>query len=312
MRIGYFGTPSHAKELLERLYKSENEISFVVTNPDKPKGRDRKPMPSEVKKFALDHSIPIFQPMNWKDKSTIESILSIPCDIHIVYAYGSIIPELIYKSPRLGSINLHGSLLPKYRGASPVQTAIINGETSTGLSIQFLAKDVDAGDIIHQKEFTITEQDTTGSILSRITEDGGTEILNLIKNFPQGFNSIQQDSSQASHCKKLLPEDRCINWNRSSFEIHNQIRAFFPQPLCFSSFREKRIILWESYLPKDEFPESDLPPGTIFIPNKKSLFVICGDKKMIGIIRIQPEGKKDMLVNDFINGLKPQEREMFH
>jgi methionyl-tRNA formyltransferase len=312
MKIGYFGTPSHARDLLERLYNSDNEISFVVTNPDKPKGRDRKPMPSEVKQFALDHAIPIFQPMSWKDQSTIESILSIPCDVHIVYAYGSIIPESIYKFPRLGSINLHGSLLPKYRGASPVQSAIINGDSTTGFSIQFLAKDVDAGDIILQKEFSISEQDTTGSILNRITEEGGDSILTLLKNFPQGFNSIQQDSAQASHCKKLLADDRCINWNRSSLEIHNQIRAFFPQPLCYSTFREKRIIIRESYLPKDEFPESDLPAGTIFIPNKKSLFVICGDKKMIAIIRIQPEGKKDMHISDFINGLKPLEREKFH
>jgi methionyl-tRNA formyltransferase len=314
MKIGYFGTPKHALDLLKELAESEHEIVFIVTNPDKPKGRNRSPVPSEIKEYALSKNITVFQPNSLKDSDLQSQLNSIECDLHLVYAYGSIIPEEIYKIPKLGSINIHGSLLPKYRGASPVQTSILNGDSIGGLTIQFLAKEVDSGDIIIKKEFPIGINDTSGQILDKITEEGLAALLSLLEYHKEGFPSQPQDHSLASFCKKIKPEDRIIDWNKTAFEIHNQIRALNPNPYAYTDFKGKKILILESILPSEETTEL-LPsekPGTIYLPNKKSLFVFCGDKKMIAITKVHPEGKKPMSIIDFINGNKPLESEKFN
>ncbi|MCG9874257.1 MAG: methionyl-tRNA formyltransferase [Leptospiraceae bacterium] len=314
MKIGYFGTPKHALDLLKELVGSKHEVVFLVTNPDKPKGRSREPVPSEIKEFAISHNIPVFQPASLKDPVLQAELNSIESDLHLVYAYGSIIPEEIYKTPKLGSINIHGSLLPKYRGASPVQTSLLNGDSIGGLTIQFLAREVDSGNIILKKEFPLDINDTTGQVLDKITQEGKLALFSLLDNSSQGFTSEVQNHSLASFCKKIKPEDRILDWNKSAFENHNKIRALNPNPYAYTHFKEKRILILESYIPTDDtyLSNGSEKPGMLLLPNKKSLFVFCGDKKMIGITKVQPEGKKPMSIIDFINGNKPLESEKFN
>ncbi|WCL47917.1 methionyl-tRNA formyltransferase [Leptospira sp. GIMC2001] len=312
MKIGFFGTPEHAKDLLKILKDHGNEIGFVVTNPDKPQGRKKELVPSPVKKYALENGIPVFQPIKIKQEPAIQEILSIAVDIHIVYAYGSIIPEIIFTSPKFGSMNLHGSLLPELRGASPVQSAILLGYKKTGFTIQYLANEVDSGDIIAQEEFEISDSDTTDILLNRITDLGGKAILRILEEINQTqkpSSSIPQDNSKATFCGKFKSEDRLLDFTQSAESIHNRIRAFYPNPIAMSGFRGKKILIHKSYLEKDTTVDS--PPGTVYLKDKKSLFVICGDKKMIGIGEIQPEGKKPMAVSEFLNGINFLEGERF-
>lgn len=314
MKVGFFGTPEHARDLLKLILEAGHQVVFVVTNPDKPQGRKRELSPSPVKALALENEIPVFQPSNWKNEEDRNSVINSHTDIHIVYAYGKIIPEAIFQSPRLGSINLHGSLLPEFRGASPVQAAILSGKDHTGFTIQFLAKEVDSGAILVAQEFPIELEDTTGSILEKITDLGSKAILEILK---KGYlpPAIPQDHQDASFCQKILSEDRIIDFSQPARMVHDRIRALYPNPIAYSHFRGKKIQIHSSYLPPDELEipvlSGEQIPGRLIPIGKKSLFVICGDKKMIGIRELQPEGKKPMLAQDFLNGFSSLEGEFF-
>ncbi len=313
MRVGYFGTPEHSRKLLQILYDSGIEIAFVVTNPDKPQGRSKTPVPSPVKQFAMGKKIRIFQPSRLKDAPEREEILKIPVDIHIVYAYGQIIPEDIYTKPPLGSINLHGSLLPEYRGASPVQSALMDGKKETGFSIQRLAQEVDSGEILDSEKISIHDDDTTETILERITQKGGERIVSFLKSgsLPPG---IPQDPTRATYCKKISPEDRILDFSKPSRKIHDKVRALYPNPVAYTMFRGKRVLIYKTSLPGSleltnisKYSE----PGTLVPFAKKLLFVICGDKKMLSIEELQLEGRNRMKAVDFLNGYSVKEGEIF-
>ncbi|MDF3821497.1 methionyl-tRNA formyltransferase [Leptospira sp. 96542] len=312
LKIGYFGSPIHSKNLLEMLVNAGHIISFVVTNIDKPVGRKQTITPTPVKEFAMKNSIPVLQsPRLRTDESVQNQILEMDADLHIVYAYGSIIPNKVFESPKFGSINLHGSLLPKFRGASPVQSVLLSGANETGFTIQTLATEVDSGNIISQKSWVLGVQETTGSLLQRITNEGGMEILQLLdilKTSQVFFPSTPQNHNEATHCKKIVATDRPIHWDRPAFEIHNQIRALNPDPLAFALFREKRVIFIESSLPNQTEENIPIPEGTgvgsFFLYQKKRLFCLCGDGNLLGIECLQPEGKKPMKGFEFFNGAR--------
>lgn len=311
MRIGYFGTPEHSKQLLEKLIRSGIEVAFVVTNPDKPFGRKRELKASPVKEFAGSEGIPVYQPVRWKESTELMSeICSKQVDVNIVYAYGSLIPERIFRNPVRGSINLHGSLLPKYRGASPVQSAILDGLNQTGFSIQYLEKELDSGDILYTESLPIDLEDTTETILQKMTDRGATAILNLLRE--SKWTGIPQDHTQSTHCKKLNSDDRRLDFSRTARQVHDRVRALIPNMPAFFEFRGKRILLHRSTLEESSEIFSDRQVGEVIVDGKKSLFVICGDKKMIGIKELQPEGKKIMSAADFLNGIQFQKGETFH
>jgi methionyl-tRNA formyltransferase len=304
MKIGYFGSPQHSAQLLQSLIDEGFPVSFVVTNPDKPKGRTQNLSPTPVKEVALKHSIPVLQYPSIKTPEAISEILQYESDINIVFAYGSIIPTEIFSKPPLGTVNLHGSLLPQFRGASPVQAALLAGLSETGFTIQYITKDLDAGDIVSMEKIPISIEDTFTTLLEKITVAGTTEIVRLLKTAPADkFPATPQDHSKATKCGKIKPEDRPLVFTRPALELHNKVRAFNPDPLCFFQFRGRRVLVHSTKVLSEMSFE---PTGSVVLLDKKTIAICCGDGKLLALLAIQPESKKLMTATDFINGFKPQ------
>lgn len=302
MKIGYFGTPSHSGKLLNALVQENFHIEYVVTNIDKPRGRDRNPEPTPVKLIAQANRIPILQYENLKNDSYIQTINSFNVDLIIVFAYGHIIPRKIFDTPPGKTINLHGSILPEYRGASPVQAAILNNKKITGITLQYITEALDAGNIISVVQTEIDENDTFGTLLDRLTDLGIIETIKLLKTYKGvPFPSIPQDEKNVSYCKKIQPEDRKIHFNFSDSEIHNKIRAYNPGNICFTYFREKRLNILKT---KKTDMESNLEPGSLFLIDKKNIGFVSGNHKILNLVEVQPENKKVMTGSDFLNGYR--------
>ncbi|MCE9500779.1 MAG: methionyl-tRNA formyltransferase [Leptospira sp.] len=310
MKLGFFGTPEHSAFLLRKLHAAGHEISFAVSNPDRPAGRKKELLPTPVKKAAIDLNIPILQYEQVKSEAAVKEITTFATDLNVVFAFGSIIPEEIFNKPPLGTINLHGSLLPKLRGASPVQSAILQGFTITGVTIQYIAKELDAGNIISQKEIRISPDDNSRTLLQKLTEAGTEEILMLIKNpSREKFTSIPQDHSKASYCKKITPADRKLEFGYSATDLHNRIRAFSPDNTPYALFRGKKLLIHSSSL-KNETSGKDNVYGRLNLVDRKTLFVECGEGTLLYLEKLQPENKNQMPVADFINGYKPTTGEL--
>lgn len=312
MKIGYFGTPEHSAKLLDALIKEGHEVLFVATNLDKPVGRDKHPTPSPVKKLAVEKNIPVLQFPNIRNDAAIEKMNSFGADIYVVFAYGYIIPARIFNFPKLGTINLHGSLLPEYRGASPVQSAILDGKEKTGATIQYITEELDAGDIISQVKVDITREDTFGSLLAKITELGIIDVIRLLKSSNgTRFEAKPQDHGNATHCKKIKPEDRKLDFTESREHLFNKIRAFNPGYICYTNFRGKRLNVYSAKISDDTSLSTLGKPGTLHLIGKKTLGVECAHSEILILESVQPENKKVMSSLDFINGAKPQTGEMF-
>lgn len=302
MKIGYFGTPSHSAKLLSALIGEGFQIEYVVTNVDKPRGRDRNPEPSPVKLVAQSNNLRLLQFESLKNDFVIETINSFKVDIIIVFAYGHIIPKKIFDIPPGKTINLHGSILPEYRGASPVQAAILNDKKVTGITLQYITDGLDAGNIISIEQTLINENDTFGSLLERLTEIGITKIIKLLRTFEgKPFPSVPQDEKNATYCKKIHSEDRRLKFDVSDKEIHNKVRAFNPGNICFTYFREKRLNIYKT---RKSDLESTMEPGSFLILDKKTIGFVCGNGKVLILEEVQPENKKVMTGTDFLNGYR--------
>ncbi len=311
MKIGFFGTPNHSKKLLESIFNAGFEISFVVTNMDKPFGRDKKITMSPVKIFGLEKKIKVLQYINLKDENTISEITNLEADIYIIFAFGHIIPKKIFSHPRLGSINLHGSLLPEYRGASPVQQALLEGKEKTGISLQYITEELDAGDIILSKEIKIEKEDNSETLLEKLTSLGIEAILEILNSNPkEKLNAIMQDHSKASFCKKIKSDDRKLNLDLDSISLFNQYRALYPNYIPYLNFRNSRINIHEFSLDESNVTINS-ETGKIHFFNKKSIGIVCKDKRVLVLERVQPENKKVMQVSDFLNGMRIMEGEQF-
>jgi methionyl-tRNA formyltransferase len=309
MKIGYFGTPEHSAKLLKSLCDNGYEISFVVTNMDKPQGRDRKLSYSPVKMMANKWNIPVLQFPNLKDDLAFAEITSFQAEIYIVYAYGSIIPSRIFLHPPAKTINLHGSILPEFRGASPIQAAILNGKKETGITLQYITDQLDAGDIISINKLMINDDDTFGALLEKLTDLGTEEILKVLNTYSGvKFPSFPQDHSKASFCKKIKSEERKLDFSEQDIELHNKVRAFNPGNICFTSYREKRLNVYKT---KISDINSESPIGSIHVLDKKTFGVVCGNKKVLIMDEIQFENKKVIKGVDFINGCRPNNGDLF-
>ena len=299
MNIIFMGTPDFAVPSLDILIKNNYQISAVVTVPDKKQGRGLKMHFSDVKKYALEKNLNILQPENLKDESFITEIKKLNPDLIIVVAF-RILPEEIYSIPRYGSFNLHASLLPKYRGAAPINRAIINGETKTGVTTFFLQQRVDTGNIILQKEIDIEEPDNAGTLHDKLAVLGAEAILETVEMIESGnARTLSQDESKASKAPKIFREDCIINWSQSSFKIRNLIRGLSPYPGAFSTFQNKTFKIFSANLTTIS---SDSEPGTLSVINK-NLFVNTGDN-LLELTEVQPEGKRKLTSLEFINGIK--------
>lgn len=338
MKIVFMGTPDFAKESLEAVYNSGNEVLAVVTNPDKPKGRGMKMIASPVKEFALEKNLKIYQPTKVRNNTEfIEEIKALNPDLLCVVAYGKILPKEVLDIPKYGAINVHGSLLPRYRGAAPIQWAVLNGDKKTGITTMFMDIGMDTGDMILKEETEIGEDETTGELWERLSKIGAkllVKTIEKIETIPDKENKTLEEIKKLVGAEKqgenftlapmLEKEMAKIDWNKTSSEIKNLVRGLNPIMGAYSFLNGKKIKLWKiDIMPIEElekiFPEikeyesrmKKLEPGTIaFADNKKGIFIKTGDS-FIKVLELQGENSKKMDYRSFLNGNKLQAGEIF-
>ncbi len=301
MKILFMGTPDFAAGSLKSLIAAGYEISAVVTQPDRPKGRSGKPVFSPVKEVAVQAGIPVLQPEKIKRPEETARLLEYPADIYVIAAFGQILSKEILEQPRLGCINVHASLLPRYRGASPIQRVILDGEKSTGITIMQMNEGLDTGDILYTKSIDLAPDETFETLHDRLMVLGGealTEALPLIE--AGKLTPVKQDDSLSCYAPLIKKEDGLIDWKRSSDEIYSQIRAFNPWPGAFTYSSGRMLKIWEAQ------PVSGSGrPGEILGTDKDSFTVACGSGAM-KILSLQPEGKKRMETSAYLLGNKTE------
>ncbi len=304
MKIVFMGTPDFAKESLETLVNAKHEILAVITNPDKPKGRGMKMIPSSVKEYALSQRIDVKQPIKLRNNyEFIDEIKNLNPDIICVVAYGKIIPKEILDIPKYGCINVHGSLLPKYRGAAPIQWAVLNGEEITGITTMYMDVGLDTGDMILKEEVRIGEDETTGELWDRLSTIGAKLLVKTLELIEKGEAPREkQDDNLASLAPMLKKEIGRINWDEySSEKIKNQVRGLNPIMGAYTFFDDKKMKIWKVDIISKEVSEK---PGTVLEANdKKGLFVQAKDG-VISILEIQAENSKRMNIKDYLRGNK--------
>lgn len=301
IRIGFFGTPEIASCCLEELC-GDFHVSFVVAGEDKPAGRHQHMTHCAAKGSAMCRDIPILQPHSLRDPAFIDTIKKFDADIYVVVAYGKIIPREIFDHPSLKTINLHPSLLPRYRGAAPVPWAIIRGETETGVTVQLINEELDAGDIIVQEKVRIHENMTAGELYDVVIPMGSRMLSRAIGLLASGEAMPRpQDPAEATYCGKITRELAAVDWTRPSAEIHNLVRGLNPKPGAWTLFRGKNVKIWGTLRAED--CGEDLRPGELHVRGKKTLLAGTGSG-CIEITSIQPETKKTMDGPSFINGYR--------
>lgn len=297
MRIIYMGTPDFAVPALEKLVKSKHEVVAVFTQPDKPQGRKMIMTPPDVKVCAEKYSIPVYQPNTFKDEEAVKTVQDLLPDVIVVAAYGKILPKSVLDIPKYGCINIHGSLLPKYRGASPIQQSVLNGDKITGITTMLMDVGLDTGDILMQAETEIGENETSGELFDRLALMGGDVLMDTLSALENGeITPKKQDESLASHTVKIDKSACPIDFSKTAQEIHNQIRGLNPWPVATTKIAGKNVKIHSSRLCKNNGKA-----GTIL--SVKPLIVACGEQS-IEICQLQPEGKKSMTAQAFTAGHK--------
>ena len=311
MKIVFMGTPDFAKESLENIYNAGHEILAVVTNPDRPKGRGMKMVMSPVKEFAIEKKITVYQPQTLRQNTDIiEKIRSLNPDVICVVAYGKILPKEILELPKLGCINVHGSLLPKYRGAAPIQWAVINGDKTTGITTMYMDEGMDTGDIILKQEVTIGEDETTGELWDRLSKIGGKLLVETLEKIKDNTAPRQKQQGDFSIAPMLKKEIAKINWEeRTAREIKNLIRGLNPIMGAYTFLNGKKIKFWKVELLDNNKIEQEeiidenidkLENGTVILSDSKIGLFIKAKEGIIKVIEIQGENAKKMPVGDFL------------
>lgn len=299
LRVIFAGTPDFAAAALTALIKSEHEIVAVYTQPDRPAGRGRKLHASPVKNVALENDIPVLQPETLKENKTQDELRSLNADVMIVAAYGLILPQVVLDTPRLGCLNIHASLLPRWRGAAPIQRAIAAGDKESGITIMQMNAGLDTGDILHLFSCPITNNDSGGDLHDRLAKMGADAILETLKNLVSDkLKPTVQDDSLATYAHKLDKKEALINWQNSASEIERLIRAFNPWPVAFTYLHDKPLRIWQAQVLNES---SDLKAGTIINCEKKGIDISCGEGTL-RLLKLQPSGSKVMNVAAFMNG----------
>jgi len=307
MKLVFCGTPQFAVPSLESLAAAGFEIQLVVTQPDRPQGRGMELAAPPVKQSAHKLGLPVMQPEKIKTNAEFQTRLSVlQPETIIVVGYGRIIPPWMLTLPRYGNINVHASLLPKYRGAAPVQWAIARGETVTGVTTMVLNEGLDTGDILLQKEMAVLPDDTAVTLWPRLAELGADLLVETLRGLEQNrITPAPQDHANATLAPILKKEDGQIDFSRTAAEIYNRLRGFQPWPGAYTQFRG-RSLKFVSALPVKVPPES--APGTLSA-SRDNLYVSCGGGTILQLLTLQPEGKKTMTAREFINGYRPVQAE---
>ena len=314
MKIIYMGTPDFAVGPLEAIIEAGHEVTAVVTQPDKPKGRSDKLIPSPVKEVAVAHGIPVLQPVRLRNPESIEELRTYPADIIVVAAFGQILPREVLEMPRLGCVNIHASLLPHLRGASPIQHAILMGDSKSGVTIMQMDEGLDTGDILLQESIPIEADDTGGSLFDKLAGLGSQLIVRALPMIESGeLKPVPQDEALADHVGMLTKSMGQIDFQRSAAETERQVRGMNPWPGAFTSYKGRQLKVWKSAcMTLDELrslsgesvnitSDKTMNPGTVLYTDKSSIYVSTAD----GVLRIdelQLECKKRMSVRDFLLG----------
>jgi len=300
MRIVFMGTPDFAAASLQKLLDEQFEVVGVFTQPDKPKGRGMELQASPVKQIAVQAGIPVYQPEKMRDGTALRQIQSLEPDILVVVAYGRILPDDILAVPRYGAINVHGSLLPKYRGASPIQAAVLNGDAVTGVSTMYLAHDMDAGDIIFTAETPIGEFETSGELFDRLMVMGADLLVKTLQAIEEGTAPrVPQDHAQASYVRMLDKSDCPIDWNKAPRQIVKQICGLQPWPVATM---ELEGAVYRVFAAAYTDHHTSLAPGRVVSAGKEGLEIACADGQTLLITELQAPGKKRMKAADFLRG----------
>lgn len=309
MKIVYFGTPRFAAEVLEYLLKNEIEVVAVITKPDRPIGRSSQPVKTPVKCVVESYKVPlpVFQPPFVSDEATLSLLASFQADLFVVVAYGEILKQSVLDLPKVACINLHASLLPKYRGAAPIQRSIIEGEVETGVTVMHMVRKMDAGDIISFTKVPIDENMTYQTLEKNLCREGSKLLLQAIRDFEKGVSKREpQDHTLATVAPKIELEDTHIQWNSSAKDIHNFVRGVHPSPgaWCYALIKDqKKRLRILSTLKSDLKIEGQL--GDVHLTEKGQVIVCCGEG-CIELLEVQPEGKKVMSAKAFMCGLSQQ------
>ncbi|GAB4336373.1 MAG: methionyl-tRNA formyltransferase [Desulfobulbaceae bacterium] len=299
LRILFMGTPDFAVPSLRALLDSPDEVIAVVCQPDREKGRGRKLTPPPVKQLALERGVPVLQPASIRTEEFLDQVRTLSPDLIVVAAYGKILPAGLLDLPPLGTINVHGSLLPKYRGAAPIQWAIINGERETGVTIMQMDEGMDTGDILLPAAVSIGEEDTAGDLFARLAELGGATLVRAIALLKEGkLTPVKQDDSLATEAPPLTKEMGRLDWNDDARSLHCRIRGLDPWPSAYGFYRGKRFRFFRPAVVPGPVREA---PGTLCRADDEGLLVATG-KEYLLIREIQPEGKKRMDVAAFLRG----------
>ena len=301
MKIVFMGTPDFASGALEALIAAGHEITAVYTQPDKPKGRGKEVQMTPVKVVALEHGIPVYQPRRIREAEEVEILRQIPADIFVVAAFGQILSQEILDMPKFGCVNIHASLLPKYRGAAPIQWAVIDGEEKTGVTIQQMNAGIDTGDILYTKEYVLDPKETGASLFDKLMVIGAEAIVEALPLIEAGrITPIPQNEAEATHAAKLTKQLGEMDFSKSAAELERLVRGLNSWPSAYTFFRGKQLKIWETeVVPAAESKAA--VPGTVIAVDKQS-FTVAAGKGGLQILELQIEGKKRMACKDFLLG----------
>jgi methionyl-tRNA formyltransferase len=300
MKAVFLGTPEFAVPTLRALVRAGHEIAGVFTQPDRPKGRGNQLAQPPVKLAAEELQLPVYQPERVRRPESVELLRSLGAEIMVVVGYGQIIPQNIIDLPRYGILNVHASLLPKYRGAAPIQWAIASGEQTTGITIMQIDAGLDTGDMLEKTSLTIGPDETAPELGARLAPLGADLLIDTVRKIEAGRTTREpQNNDEATLAPILKKEDGLIDWNRPATVIYNRFRGFQPWPGAYTSFRGQQLSIVRAAL-----ADGSGAPAGILLPEKRRLFVGCGDNGRLEILELQPAGKRRMAADAFLNGLK--------
>jgi len=308
LRIVFMGTPEFAVPSLEMLVTEGYEVAAVVTQPDKPKGRGKKTAMPPVKEYAINNNIEVLQPSKVKTPEFVSAIRDLKPDLLVTAAYGKILPQDVLDIPPYGCINVHGSLLPKYRGAAPVNWAIINGEKITGITTMYTDAGMDTGDMLLKAEIEITDDMTAGELYDKLARLGAQVLKDTVKKIEDGtLQRIPQPHEQATYAPIMDKSVGCIDWSKSARAVHNLVRGTNPWPVAFTYYKGQKMKVWVTSVLNEE--NRNIAPGTICKVGKEGLVVACGTG-MIAVKEVQFESSRRMTIEEYICGHKMDEGEI--
>ncbi|MEG0255100.1 MAG: methionyl-tRNA formyltransferase [Vagococcus sp.] len=300
-KIVFMGTPDFSVPILDGLVEAGYDVLRVVTQPDRPVGRKRVLTPPPVKAAALKHNIKVLQPEKISGSDEMTEIMALQPDLIVTAAFGQFLPTALLEVPKFGAINVHASLLPKYRGGAPVHYSIINGDDKTGVTIMRMVKKMDAGDILTQESWPIEKTDDVGSMFDKLSYLGKEMLLTMLPEFLEGnFKETPQEESLVTYSPNITREEEQVDWNKTSQLIDCQVRGMRPWPVAYTMYQDKRMKLWDATPLEETTTEK---AGTIIQINKKNFWVACGEGTVLQINDLQPAGKGRLKATEYLNGV---------